>query len=269
MNTKRLPNVTLKTTLIVAFNLAALFTAEMLITSKTALAQVPPAPSFPDGGDSITENQPEPIQSTTPTSIPTPTIQITSHEDGNQVPVRELTIQGISSDNGESNCQVYTDVNDITPLQNATAAGANGGGDDFSQWTFTYTEDYQLITQGANELTAKISCFDNDGGGATTPLSEWHSVNVTGMAGSGSPTPTITQSPLTNDAPEAQQGTNISPTPIAPPAPPITPSEGPSEGSSQGQGEGAEQSGEDDDDADDDSGEDDGDDDGGGEGDDG
>jgi hypothetical protein len=117
MNTKGLINVTLITTLIVAFNLAALFTAEMLITSKTALVQVPPAPSFPDGGDSTTENQPEPIQSTTPTSIPTPTIQITSHEDGNQVPVGELTIQGISSDDGESNCQVYTDVNDITPLQ--------------------------------------------------------------------------------------------------------------------------------------------------------
>jgi hypothetical protein len=71
----------------------------------------------------------------------------------------------------------------MTPLQNATAAGANGG-DDYSQWTFTYTEDYQLITQGANELTAKISCFDNvggSGGGATIPLSEWHSVNVTGF----------------------------------------------------------------------------------------
>lgn len=241
----------------------------MLITSKTALAQVPPAPSFPDRGDSTTENQPEPIQSTTPTSIPTPTIQITSHEDGSQVPVGELTIQGTSSDDGESNCQVYTDINDIMPLQNATAAGANGGEDGFSQWTLTYTEDYQLIAHGANELTAKISCFDNDGGGATSPLSEWHSVNVTGVAGAGSPTPTMTQTPLTNDALEAEQGANIIPEPVTPSTSPVIPTEGPSEDLSQGQGEVAEQSGEDDDDADDDSGEDDGDDDGGGEGDDG
>jgi hypothetical protein len=50
----------------------------------------------------------------------------------------ELTIQGTPSDNGESNCQVYTDVNDITPLQNATAAGANGGEDDYSRWTYIH-----------------------------------------------------------------------------------------------------------------------------------
>jgi hypothetical protein len=250
MNTDRLLNVTITTTLIVAFNLAALFTAEMLITSKTALAQIPPAPSFPDEGDSTTENQPEPIQSTTPTSIPTPTIQITSHEDGNQVPVGELTIQGTSSDNGESNCQVYTDVNDITPLQNATAAGANGAEDDYSRWTFTYTEDYQLITEGANELTAKISCFD-DGGSATTTLSEWHSVNVTGVAGGGTTTPTMRQAPLTDDALEAEQGVNVIPAPATPPSPPVTTLEEPSGDSSQGQGgDDDDASGDDDDDDD-------------------
>ena len=64
-----------------------------------------------------------------PTSIPTlsssgnGTIEITSLEDGQEVPAGELTIEGISSDDAESNCQVYTDANDITPMQNATAAG--------------------------------------------------------------------------------------------------------------------------------------------------
>ena len=52
-----------------------------------------------------------------------PTIQITSHQDGQQVPPGELTIQGISSDDEETNCQVYADINDITPMRNVTAAG--------------------------------------------------------------------------------------------------------------------------------------------------
>ena len=46
-------------------------------------------------------------------------------------------------------------------MRNVTAAGSTREDDDFSQWTFTYTQDYQLIKLGANELTAKISCYDN------------------------------------------------------------------------------------------------------------
>lgn len=66
-------------------------------------------------------------------------------------------------------------------------------------WTFTYSQDYQLMKLGANELTAKISCSDNGdfdlnpfpaAGAQTTssssPLSEWHTVNVTGVAGAPS-----------------------------------------------------------------------------------
>lgn len=47
------------------------------------------------------------------------------------------------------------------------------------RWSFTYTEDYQLIKEGSNELTAKISCYAVNN---PTPLSEWHTVNVTGVA---------------------------------------------------------------------------------------
>jgi hypothetical protein len=128
-----------------------------------------------------------------------PTVQITSVQDGQQVPPGELTIQGISSDDEEADCQVYADVNDVTPMRNVTASSPSEEDNDFSQWTFTYTQDYQLIKLGANELTAKISCSDNgefdlnpfpDAGAQTTssgsPLTEWHTVNVTGVAGAPS-----------------------------------------------------------------------------------
>ena len=122
-----------------------------------------------------------------------PTIQIVSPHDSQLVPPGELTIQGISSDNEETNCQVYADVNDITPMLRVTAAGDSGEALDFSKWTFTYTQDYQLIKEGENELTAKISCFD-DGALDLNPfptgtaasnslLSEWHTINVTASLG--------------------------------------------------------------------------------------
>ena len=232
-------NITFTMTLIVVSSLAVLFMTEMSITSKTVLAQVPPLPSLPDRGDSITDNQlpnlgdqAEPIQSTLPTTIPTPTIQITSHEDGKKVPAGELTIRGTSSDNEESNCQVYADVNDIAPLQNATAAGPSGD-DDYSQWVFTYTQSYQLITVGANELTAKISCLD--GGGATIPMSEWYSVNVTGVASGTSSTPTMGQTPLAENALGPEPQPNVIPTPLTSPSSTFSLPEELSEDSSQSQ----------------------------------
>ena len=117
-----------------------------------------------------------------PTSPPSsnnetlPSIEITSPQDGQRVPVGELTIEGTSSDNAESNCQIYADINDMTPMQNATASD-QGGLNDYSNWTFTYTPEYQVITEGANELTAKISCFD----AGPTPVSKYNSVNITGL----------------------------------------------------------------------------------------
>jgi hypothetical protein len=166
-------------------------------------AQIPQALSPPDdnNGNTITDNQPAQF-AITPTPPPptsnnasTPSIEITSHKDGDQVPVGELTIQGISSDDEDSNCQVYADVNDVKPLQNATTAGPTvvGGEDDFSRWTFTYTQDYQLIKKGANELTAKISCFDGavSPSAATPPLSKWYSVNITGVDSAAAAATTI------------------------------------------------------------------------------
>jgi hypothetical protein len=138
-------------------------------------AQLPSIPYLPNENDTLgTGGEP----SLSPDDIPSPTVQITSLQEGQQVPVGELIVEGISSDNGESDCQVYADVNDIIPMRNVTATGNSTEGDDFSKWTFTYSQLYQTIKQGANELTAKISCFaSND----PTPLSEWHTVNITGV----------------------------------------------------------------------------------------
>jgi hypothetical protein len=122
-----------------------------------------------------------------------PIVQIVSPHDSQLVPPGELTIQGISSDNEETDCQVYADVNDITPMLRVMAAGDSGEALDFSKWTFTYTQDYQLIKEGENELTAKISCFDDGAldlnpfpagtAASDSPLSEWHTINVTALLG--------------------------------------------------------------------------------------
>jgi hypothetical protein len=153
--------------------------------------------------------------STSPTGLPT--IQITSPQDGQQVPPGELSIQGISSDDEETDCHVYADVNDITPMRNVTAVGDSEDDNDFSKWTFTYTQDYQLIKQGENELTAKISCSDNGdfdlnpfpAGAQTTssssPLSEWHTVNVTAVQGAAA---VPSSSPLLSDTEEIDETDN-------------------------------------------------------------
>jgi hypothetical protein len=183
----------------------------MSVNAISVIAQLPSIPSFPTEGDANQQPPTTNNPSTANTSnIQPPSISITSLEDGQEIPVGELTIEGTSSDNVESNCQVYADVNDVAPLQNATATGLSGSDDDFSQWTFVYTEDYQLITEGANELTAKISCFN---GNNPTPVSEWHSMNVTGVATGA---PVTTNEPTTNepttDEPTANEPTANEPT---------------------------------------------------------
>jgi hypothetical protein len=103
-------------------------------------------------------------------------IKITSPSTGQQVPVGELTISGISTDNATTDCTVYADWNNTKPFQNATATGP-GGVNDYSTWNFTYAQNYHLITNGTNELTAKLSCINNP-----MNVTKWNSVNVIGVA---------------------------------------------------------------------------------------
>ncbi|MDQ4056118.1 MAG: hypothetical protein M3156_01725 [Thermoproteota archaeon] len=101
-------------------------------------------------------------------------IKITSPVADQQVPVGELTISGVSTDNATTDCTVYADWNDQKPFQRAIATGL-GGENDYSTWTFTYTQNYHLISNGTNNLTSKISCLSNP-----TNVTKWNSVNVVG-----------------------------------------------------------------------------------------
>src|ERR671915_1690311 len=105
---------------------------------------------------------------------PRPTIEITSPSQGQQVPVGELTISGTSADNATTNCQVDVDWNNQRPYQKTLATGPSGV-NDYSNWTFTYTDNYHLITNGTNELTAKLSCVDN-----SIPVA-WDTVDILGI----------------------------------------------------------------------------------------
>jgi hypothetical protein len=106
---------------------------------------------------------------------PTIGVKISSPSVGQEVPIGELNITGTSTDNATTDCKVYVDWNDQKPFQNATATGP-GGENDYSNWTFTYTKDYHLITNGTNELTSKLICYDN-----FTDSTKWNSVNITGV----------------------------------------------------------------------------------------
>ena len=101
-------------------------------------------------------------------------VKITSLKNAT-VPVGQLTISEISSDTAITNCMVSTDWNDLKPMQNVTAKGP-GGADDYTNWTYTYNESYHNITAGINELTSKITCYDDPG----NITKKYYSVNVTG-----------------------------------------------------------------------------------------
>jgi len=102
-------------------------------------------------------------------------IKINTPVDSDTIPVGDLTIQGTSSDDDTTNCQVYTDWNDLKPMQNVTPSGPKGNAD-YSSWSFTYSGSYHDIVEGPNELTSKITCYDQ----GQNASSKFYSVNVTG-----------------------------------------------------------------------------------------
>ena len=114
-------------------------------------------------------------QSSSNTNVTVPQkmgVKIISPSKNTTVPTGQLIIHGISSDTPKINCRVFADWNDLKPMQNVTANGPN----DFSNWTYTYNESYHNISAGINELTSKITCYDNP----SNITSKYYSINVTG-----------------------------------------------------------------------------------------
>src|SRR5919107_3983543 len=107
-------------------------------------------------------------------------VKIISPSTGQQVPVGELTISGISTDNAITDCTVYADWNNLKPFQKAIATGP-AGVNDYSTWNFTYTPQYHIITNGTNDLTSKLSCVDESNFG-TANLTKNYSIDVIGIA---------------------------------------------------------------------------------------
>ena len=105
-------------------------------------------------------------------------VKIVSHGQNQSVPYGELNISGVSSDTLTTNCTVYVDWNDLKPFQIVKARAVGNNNNDFSTWTFRYTEKYHLIAPGPNELTAKITCLDTV---TNQPVSRWNSINITGV----------------------------------------------------------------------------------------
>jgi hypothetical protein len=114
-------------------------------------------------------------------------VKVTFPKANSTVPVGSLEVNGTSSDTSQIDCRVYIDWNDLKPMQNVTAAGANGT-NDYSKWIFTFTQNYSLITEGTNELTSKIVCVNDLSGNTTT---KFYSINVTGINTNSSLTSSI------------------------------------------------------------------------------
>ena len=102
-------------------------------------------------------------------------VKILSPASGKEIPVGNLTIFGVSTDNEKSDCTVLVDWNNEKPFQKAKAAGPYGE-DDYSSWTFTYSSSYHSIENGLNDLTSKLECLEN-----SKVTTKWHTINVTGV----------------------------------------------------------------------------------------
>ena len=132
-------------------------------------------------------------------------ININTPADSASVPSGDLTIYGTSSDDDSKNCQVYSDWNDLKPMQNVTPNGPKGNAD-YSKWSYTYTGSYHNIVEGSNELTSKIACFDQ-GQNAT---SKFYSINVTGTTGGSEITKNSVQQ-SSEDTNTNNEATNVLP----------------------------------------------------------
>jgi hypothetical protein len=120
------------------------------------------------------------LENTTNTQSQIPQVKIISHTKGQKVSEGTLSINGVSTDNPGSTCDVYVILNGIKPYQRVTPAGqsvSSNNTKDYSQWKFTFLPTYGLITEGDNKMTAKITCMNG-----SVNATKFNSLNVTGVS---------------------------------------------------------------------------------------
>lgn len=108
-----------------------------------------------------------------------PEVKITSPKNGDSIYLSsELTIKGTSSDTGNTNCTIFSSINNIQPFQNASAIGPQEE-QDFSNWNSTFLNATNLLRPGKNTITSLIVCLDTKN---NTPTSSSHLINLTGLS---------------------------------------------------------------------------------------
>ena len=129
--------------------------------------------------NNVLQNNMSSLENTTKPQSIVPQVKITSLNKGQEVPVGTLSINGVSSDNSSSGCDVYVLLNGIKPYQRVTPAGqgdTSNSTTDYSTWRFTFLPAYGLISEGDNKMTAKITCING-----SINATKFNSLNVTGV----------------------------------------------------------------------------------------
>jgi hypothetical protein len=116
-------------------------------------------------------------------------VKISSPVKGQNVPVGNILISGVSSSDSINHCTVSVIINGIRPYHQVTSTGINGPMD-YSKWTFIATPEYTTIKEGTNKITAKYSCLP------VVNFTKFYSVNVTGVAAKVQP---ILSIPISHD----------------------------------------------------------------------
>ena len=112
------------------------------------------------------------------------TLKIVSPVKGQHIPTgTNLTVTGISSDNSITNCQVSLLLNDLKPYQKTTPTGKSSS-TDYSSWRYVINNSkYGSIKEGTNKITSKLTCDNsNQPNVASTGISKWYSINITGIS---------------------------------------------------------------------------------------
>ncbi|MGH9974408.1 MAG: hypothetical protein ACRD8Z_01020, partial [Nitrososphaeraceae archaeon] len=125
------------------------------------------------------QNNASSLENTTKPQSILPQVKITSLIKGQDVPVGMLSINGMTSDNSSSVCDVYVLLNGIKPYQRVTPTGRGdptNSTKDYSLWQFKFLPTYGLIIEGDNKMTAKITCVDG-----SINATKFNSLNVTGV----------------------------------------------------------------------------------------